>query len=189
MVKTLKKQRGFLLPIQRSARGFTLIELLVVIAIIAILAAMLLPALSKSKLKAQGIQCMSNHRQLCLAWRLYAEDNRDSLVFASDNPDTPWLDPYAWTLTHLTPGGTSPLDWNPDLDIKIRPLWPYSKSTEIYRCPADKSMVKTSTGEMKQRVRTMSMNCYVGGFDGKVDVISTAASYACYTKLNHLSGG
>src|SRR6266705_1232435 len=85
----------------RKRGAFTLIELLVVIAIIAILAAMLLPTLTKAKLKAQGIQCMSNHRQLCLAWRLYAEDNRENLVYASDNPDTPNLDQYAWTLTHL----------------------------------------------------------------------------------------
>src|SRR5213083_1946573 len=90
--------------LKSHSRGFTLIELLVVIAIIAILAAMLLPALSRSKLKAQGIQCMSNHRQLCLAWRLYVEDNRDYLVFASDDPGNPnhvLLDQSAWTLTHL----------------------------------------------------------------------------------------
>src|SRR5438093_3797959 len=67
----------------QQSNGFTLIELLVVIAIIAILAAMLLPALDKGKLKAQGIQCMNNHRQLALAWRMYAEENRDTLVFAT----------------------------------------------------------------------------------------------------------
>ena len=56
-----------------------------VIAIIAILAAMVLPALAKAKQKAQGIMCMSNQRQLALGWRMYADDNRDVLVYASDN--------------------------------------------------------------------------------------------------------
>ena len=66
-----------------SSVGFTLIELLVVIAVIAILAAMLLPALNKGKAKAQGIYCMNNHRHLMLAWQMYAEDNREGLVYAS----------------------------------------------------------------------------------------------------------
>src|SRR5205809_1158533 len=83
--------------VPRACWGFTLIELLVVIAIIAILASMLLPALSKSRLKAQGIQCMANHRQLCLAWRMYSEDSRDRLPFASDDArHTPEIVAATW---------------------------------------------------------------------------------------------
>src|SRR5437899_483161 len=79
-----------------SSRGFTLIELLVVIAIIAILASLLLPALNKGKLKAWGLQCMSNHKQLMLAWKMYSDDHNDTLLYASGLWPYTSNDPDVW---------------------------------------------------------------------------------------------
>src|SRR3974390_418874 len=100
---------------RQAGSGFTLIELLVVIAIIAILAAMLLPALSRGKQKAQGIQCMGNHRQLCLAWRMYTEDNRDMLLYASGA--TTAYDPMTWCSGTLDFNPGNPSNWDPTVDI------------------------------------------------------------------------
>lgn len=168
---------------RRNPGGFTLIELLVVIAIIAILAAMILPALGKAKLKAQGIQCMNNHRQLTMAWRMYAEDNHDRLVLASHSgtPNNP-MNQYAWTWTELnfTP---DPKNWDINADITRRPLWQYNKTPGIYRCPADNSYVIVN-GERKARIRTMSMNFFLGGFGGT----GPEPQYSLYLKLGEVVG-
>ncbi len=171
--------------------AFTLIELLVVIAVIAILAALLLPALINAKLKAQGVQCMNNHRQLALAWRLYAEDNSDVLVYASDDPYDPnvnWqvLDQYAWTLTHMDFDPNNRGNWDIEYDMVKRPLWPYtSKNPQIYKCPSDKSFL-TVNGEQKPRVRSMSMNLFVGGFDGTDGNWPWAHAYRIFAKLSQV---
>jgi len=149
-----------------SRNGFTLIELLVVIAIIAILAALLLPALSQAKLRARGIQCMSNHRQLCLAWRMYSDDNRDQLLFASEDPYNPPTTNQAWVTGILNFDPANQANWDPSLTIEQSPMWNYcGRSLGIWKCPADTSYVVVN-GQQKPRVRSMSMNVYLGGFGG-----------------------
>jgi len=139
----------------KPEKGFTLIELLVVIAIIAILAAMLLPALSRAKLKSQGVSCMNNHRQLLLAWRMYVDDSREILPFVK-------ADPHAWVEGWLDYSAARD-NWDVDYNLKQSILWPYcGKSAGIFKCPADNSSVNIR-GQIMGRVRSMSMVNWVGG--------------------------
>ena len=144
------------------SKGFTLIELLVVIAIIAILAAMLLPALSKAKIRAQGVGCMNDTHQLMLAWRMYAEDNREVIPFSYA---TGANKPYVWVPGILDDANPSANDnWNLDTTVKASLLWPYcGKSPSIWHCPADTSYGIDNTGKRVPRVRSVSMNNWVGG--------------------------
>jgi len=138
-----------------SLTAFTLIELLVVIAIIGLLAALLLPALSKSKAKAEGVTCSNNLQQLMLAWILYAEDNGDLLVNNHGVPET---------LSLRQTWANNVEDWqssddNTNLvyltDSKLGPF--ASRSARIYKCPSDRTPAPNG-----QRIRSMSMNAMVG---------------------------
>ncbi len=143
-------------------QGFTLIELLVVIAIIAILASMLLPTLSKAKTKAQGISCMGNHRQVTMAWRLYAEDNNDRITYAYAAEGTA-ASPYSWMTGSLDFDGGNSCNFDVERNIKKSAIWKYcGNSTDIFKCPADKSMVNVR-GVTRSRIRSMSALNYVGG--------------------------
>jgi prepilin-type N-terminal cleavage/methylation domain-containing protein/prepilin-type processing-associated H-X9-DG protein len=149
-----------------DSKGFTLIELLVVIAIIAILAAMLLPALGRAKSKAQGVQCMNNTKQLMTAWRLYAEDNKDSIPYAYAT--VPNARAFAWVPSgpplDLDTAPTVQGNWDYDNTIKKSPMWPYcGNSVGVWHCPADTSQGQNRQGLRVPRVRSMAMNNWVGG--------------------------
>ena len=139
--------------------GFTLIELLVGIAIIAILAALLLPALARAKLKAQGIQCMSNIKQLTLAWQMYPDDNNGYLPpnqngGGVNNPS--WVN--GWE--DFTANNSDNIDLKKLANALIGPYC--NRQTKIYHCPADIYTCQEPAGQVP-RVRSVSMNGFIEG--------------------------
>lgn len=149
-------------PHQVRPSGFTSVELLVVIAIIATLSALLLPALSKTRARAEGISCLNNTRQLELAWQLYAEDHEGFLPYnlgmsgSSFRTNINWVnDVMTWDLSS---------DNTNTATITEASLGPYvSGATGIYRCPSDRtiSAVQAAAG-WDHRIRSYSMNAMVG---------------------------
>jgi len=145
-----------------SGSAFTLIELLVVIAIIAILAAMLLPALNKAKVKAQGISCRSNLRQLQLCWNLYVDDNNQALP-----PTSTWQKgTNSWESREPSWAvGDAAHDLTTS-NLQRGLLFPYNRSAGIYRCPADKTAVVGYPSVLRTRTYELDgflNSWYMGG--------------------------
>jgi type II secretory pathway pseudopilin PulG len=181
----------------RVADAFTLVELLVVVCVLALLAATLVPTFAGSRTGSQTFRCLNNNRQLAVAWRMYADDSSDRLVYANPSDasqsNTNRISAWATSIIDFT---TASGNWDTNVDIVKGPLWSYtSKDASIYRCPSDHSYVVTGSGVAKPRVRSFAMNLFTGGFApqpgagpaGTDGGLAFAAPYRIFSKSTDLT--
>jgi prepilin-type N-terminal cleavage/methylation domain-containing protein len=169
-----------------SKWAFTLIELLVVIAIIAILAALLLPALAKAKDSARRIQCVNNQKQMILTWAMYSGDNRERLVLNGGQSASLTL-PYLWIYGGNHGDTQTLLNSQYLVGANYALFAPYLRAVEVYKCPADRSLWPVG-GKMVLELRSYAMNCYMGTPATSVEApLSLNSAYKVYLKTAELA--
>ncbi len=181
---TAQSDMGFLHPSPTARRpgggpgAFTLIELLVVIAIIAVLAAMLLPALSKARQQARTTACLNNLRQLQLAYMLYVGDHRDelpqndSVLEVDNNGDGTFSPGVSWCPGDVRRDPTT-------TNIQNGVLFPYNRTVGIYRCPADPGKVPLKNGGFAPRTRSYNLSIWLNA-----QIADGSGAYAKLTEVN-----
>jgi prepilin-type N-terminal cleavage/methylation domain-containing protein len=180
-------------PPQASAlvpfnEAFTLIELLVAIAIIAILAALLLPALAVSKTEALRIQCISNQKQVIVAWSIYSVDNREILALngGDENPTSATAHLWVFGGNHGDPATLTNAQYLIGSTYAL--LAPYQPSSKIYKCPADLSLWQDGAGKLVNELRSYSLNSYIATPAANLVMpLELSAGYRVYMKSAQLA--
>jgi prepilin-type N-terminal cleavage/methylation domain-containing protein/prepilin-type processing-associated H-X9-DG protein len=164
--------------------AFTLVELLVVIVIVVIFMGLQLSAHSAAGTNSKGSQCLNNLRQLSLAWRMYAEDNHGYILYSSGASTAYNSTVPAWCSGALDFNPANRSNYDPAVDIMKSPMWQYNKNASTFKCPGDTSVVVVG-GSATPRVRTYSMNIYLGGFGGSSEGVFSS-TLSIYLKLSDL---